>query len=180
MRYTTAIDISEIPAVYRSQSARLLYLHMALKAGYHDNDRDLLDASIRQLAAASGLTVSATRCALALLVKNRLIARQGTVWLVRKWIPEQTITSRPKTAREQKRIEAAAERQKEQEQRERAEAIERKRREDLEATGKTQFMVYYESLLEKARAGDLEAQNLVNRHRETYEAHKAQFNQSRT
>lgn len=101
MRYTTLIDISEIPAVYRSINARLLYMHMALKAGYHDDNRDLLDASIRQLARDTGLTVSATRCALANLLANRLIERQGSRWKVTKWLIQELPTPRPKNAKQQ-------------------------------------------------------------------------------
>lgn len=101
MRYTTVIDISENPAVYRSINARLLYMHMALKAGYHDDDRDLLDASIRTLARDTGLTVSATRCALANLLANRLIERQGSRWKVTKWLIQELPTPRPKNAKQQ-------------------------------------------------------------------------------
>lgn len=86
MRYTTVIDISEFPQTYRNHNARLLYLHMALKAGYHDTDRDILDASIRRLAADVGLTVSATRHALGTLQKDGLASRQGDRWRVLKWV----------------------------------------------------------------------------------------------
>lgn len=117
MRYTTVIDISEIPAVYRSTNARLLYLHMALKAGYHDDDRDLLDASIRQLARDTGLTVSATRCALANLLTAKLIERQGTRWKVTKWLIQEMPTPRPKTVKQQRdQIQEATVRRVEQEE----------------------------------------------------------------
>lgn len=172
MRYTTIIDITEMPAVYRCTAARILYLHITLIAGYHDNDRDIVDCSIRSLAAASGLTVSATRHALAVLIKAGLIDRQGLVWHVRKWIPEQPITARAKTAKQQARIEEAAKRKSEQEQRERQLAIEKEQRKQLEAQGKTSFMAYYESLLKRAQDGDQEAIRLCNRHRATYESHK--------
>lgn len=171
MRYTTIIDITEMPAVYRCTAARILYLHITLIAGYHDNDRDIVDCSIRTLAAASGLTVSATRHALAVLTKAGLIDRQGLVWHVRKWIPEQPITARAKTAKQQERIEAAAKRKSDQEQRERQLAIEKERRKQLEAQGKNSFIVYYEGLLKRAQDGDQEAARLVNRHRATYEQH---------
>lgn len=172
MRYTTIIDITEMPAVYRCTAARILYLHITLKAGYHDNDRDIMDCSIRTMAAAAGLTVSATRHALEVLTKSGLIDRQGLAWHVRKWVPEQPITSRPKTAKQQERIEAAAKRKTEQEQRERQLAVEAEQRKQLEAQGKTSFMAYYEGLLKRAEDGDAEAARLVNRHRATYEQHK--------
>lgn len=170
MRYTTVIDISEIPTVYRNHNARLLYIHLCLKAGYHDNDRDIVSLSVRQMSAQSGLTVSAVRHALLVLEKSHLVTRQGTVLYVRKWIAEQSITARPRTARQQAQISAEAQRRKEQEQRDLQLEIERKQREDLWAQGKTQFMLYYENLQKRAEAGDAEAAELVQRHRKTYEA----------
>lgn len=86
MRYTTLIDISEIPGIYGNHNARLLYMHLALKAGYHDEDRDLVQLSIRNLAMDCGLSVSATRHALKVLQKERLLSRQGTAWKVFKWL----------------------------------------------------------------------------------------------
>lgn len=50
MRYTTIVDISEYASLYRNHNARLVYLHLALRSGYHDNDRDLIDVSVRRLA----------------------------------------------------------------------------------------------------------------------------------
>lgn len=175
MRYTTIIDISEFPAVYKNINARLIYLHLALKSGYHDNDRDLIDISIRRLAAAVGLTLSATRHALGQLEKANLITRQGSLWFVKKWVIESTISTRAKTARQQKAIEAEAERRAENERRERENLIEKQRRENLRAQGKTSFMLYYEDLLKKAAAGDSEAQELVKKHRRTYEQHQKNF-----
>lgn len=172
MRYTTIIDISEIPAVYRCTAARLLYLHICLRAGYHDNDRDIMDCSIRTMAAAAGLTVSATRHALGVLTKAGLIDRQGLALHVRKWLPEQSITARAKTVKQQARIEEAAKRKHEQEQRERQLAIEAEQRKQLEAQGKTSFMVYYEDLQKRAEDGDAEAIRLCKRHQATYENHK--------
>lgn len=77
MRYTTLIDISEYPQLYRSSSVRLVYLHLVLKSGFHDDDRDLCAVSIRRLANDCGLTVAATRHALGLLEKAAMITRQG-------------------------------------------------------------------------------------------------------
>lgn len=104
MRYTTVIDISEIQAVYRSHNARLLYLHMALKSGYHDTDRDLLHASIRTLARDVGLTVSATRCALETLLKAKLIGRTVNAWKVEKWLVQDIPTPRIATAKSRQEI----------------------------------------------------------------------------
>lgn len=169
MRYTTVIDISEIPTVYRNHNARLLYIHLCLKAGYHDNDRDIVSLSVRQMSAQSGLTVSAVRHALLVLEKSHLVTRQGTVLYVRKWIAEQSITARPRTARQQAQISAEAQRRKEQEQRDMQLEIERQQRDNLYSQGKNQFMLYYENLQKRAQAGDAEAAELVQRHRKTYE-----------
>lgn len=172
MRYTTLIDISELPSVYRNVNARLLYLHMALRAGYHDDDRDVLETSIRNLSAQTGLTISAVRHALHILEGVRLIKREGSAWIIKKWLPMQTTSPRPKAT--QKQLDAAQDEAKIRARQERKEELERLRREEVKATGKTEFMLYYEGLQEKAQAGDPEAIKLVARHRATYEAHLKQ------
>lgn len=88
MRYTTIIDITELPRIYRNANARLVYLHMCLRSGYHAEDKDHIKTSIRRLAMAAGLTVSATRHALAQLERDRLISRTEDGWNVRKWVVE--------------------------------------------------------------------------------------------
>lgn len=172
MRYTTVIDISDIPAIYKNPNARLVYLHLALKSGYHDDDRDLIEISIRRLAMATGLTVSATRHSIAQLERACLLVKEGPFWHVKKWIVESTVTPRAKTAKQQKAIELEAQRRLEQEQREREQAIEDQRRKQLAAQGKTSFMIYYEGLVERAKAGDTEAARLVAKNKRQYEAHK--------
>lgn len=114
MRYTTVIDISELPEIYRNMTARLIYMHMSLKAGYHDSDRDLVTLSIRRVAAEVGVTVSATRHALHLLERSGLISREGQLWRIKKWVEEQTITTRAKTKREMMDQIQRLERQKQQ------------------------------------------------------------------
>ena len=97
MRYTTIIDISEIPEIYRNLNTRAIYLHLVLKSGYHDNDRDKARISIRRLASDSGLTVSATRNALQQLEKAGMIERPGDGQIaVRKWILDMKPTPRNK------------------------------------------------------------------------------------
>lgn len=164
MRYTTIIDITEYPTIRRSRNAIYLYLYMALRAGWHDADRDLLDESIRSLAYRTGLTLSATRHALDLLTRAGLISRTGTIWKVTKWVPEQPVTSRPKTARQQAQIEAEAARRREREQREREEAIERQRRQQMAASGSSYYQLYIEDLRARAAAGDQEAARALARH----------------
>lgn len=114
MRYTTVIDITEISEVYKNATARLIYLHMSLKAGYHDADRDLVKLSIRRLSADVGVTVSATRHALHQLERAGLLTREGELWRVRKWVEEQQITTRAKTKREMQEQIQRLERQRQQ------------------------------------------------------------------
>jgi len=106
MRYTTIIDISELP-LYRNKNAVLLYLHLALKSGYHDHDRDQLRASLRGLAAATGLTLSATRHAISILTQSKLLTRDGDTWKVLKWVQTESITTRPRTKSVKAEMQAA-------------------------------------------------------------------------
>lgn len=114
MRYTTVIDISEMSEVYRNTTARLIYMHMCLKAGYHDADRDLVRLSIRRVSADVGVTVSATRHALRLLERVGLLTKEGELWRVKKWVEEQQITTRAKTKREMQEQIQRLERQRQQ------------------------------------------------------------------
>ena len=175
MRYTTIIDISEYPQLYRSASVRLVYLHLVLKSGYHDDDRDLCGVSVRRLANECGLTVAATRHALALLEKYAMIKRQGSMLLVRKWVVEKAITPRARTQAQARQKEARELEELDRARRDKQLRAEEKRREDLRASGKTPFMVYYEGLLVKAKEGDPEAIRLVEVHRNTYQAHAAEL-----
>lgn len=179
MRYTTIIDISELPKLYANVNVRLLYLHMCLKAGYHDTDRDLVCGSIRGLASAAGLTIAATRHALKKLETAGLIARTGTMYYVRKWLPEQSITARPRTAKQQQRIEQQAAAELKASERNRELEIERAKREQLKQQGKTTFMAWYEDKMRRAEAGDADAAAAVNNKRniEIYNQHKQQVTQ---
>lgn len=114
MRYTTVIDISELSEIYKNPTARLIYLHLSLKAGYHDADRDLVKLSIRRLSADVGVTVSATRHALHQLERSGLLTREGELWRVKKWLEEQQITTRAKTKREMQEQIQRLERQRQQ------------------------------------------------------------------
>ena len=176
MRYTTIIDITEIPEVYRNHNARLIYLHLTLKSGYRDNDRDMIKISIRNLAIRTGLSVSATRHALTILSRNHLLSRAGESWIVKKWIIEDTITPRAKTRKQQRAQDAAQAQREQQEERQKREEQERRYRTELEKAGKTSFMVYFESLVEKAKNGDQEAQEKVEKYRGDYEDQKKMMN----
>lgn len=168
MRYTTIIDITEMPAIYRNVNARLVYLHLVLKSGYHDHDRDLVTMSLRRLSAETGLSLSAIRHAINVLVKSHLLTRQSELWLVKKWIIEEKISTRARTARQQRQIDIEAERRRENEKREQEAAIERQLREALAAEGKSQFILYVERVKKMADAGDIEAAETFKRHEKAY------------
>lgn len=107
MRYTTVIDISENRQLYANHNAVLVYLHLCLRAGYHDQDRDMVSISIRNLARDTGVTVSACRHAIKLLMGAGLLTRTAGTWTVKKWVEEQQITTRAKTKRDmQEQIQA--------------------------------------------------------------------------
>lgn len=179
MRYTTVIDITEMPALYRNHNARLVYLHLCLRCGYHDEDRDVINTSIRRLAGDIGITVAAVRHALNVLEASKLIERQGTVWNVRKWLPQQTVTPRPTGKGKKDTADAVAERQRIEREREQKQAQKERERAELEAMGKTNFMVWFEAQEAKAAQGDIEAKKTCERNRQVYEQHAAAVKQTK-
>lgn len=120
MRYTTIIDISQTPDLYRSDSVRLLYLHLCMRCGYHDDDKGLVRQSIRAMAADTGLTISAVRHAMRVLEKWSLLKRHRGKLYVRNWCEEQPITTpakRARKSRQQQQLETAAAIQREDQER---------------------------------------------------------------
>lgn len=160
MRYTTLIDISEIPAAYRCVNARLLYLHLCLKAGYHDEDRDICALSIRSLAADCGITVSATRHALKVLAKYSLIEQRDGVIIVKKWVEQKAISKR-EAAKTVPTV--AAEREREQRRADEREAEHKALLRDLKEQGKSSLDAYFDMLEKKAAEGDIEAAETLAR-----------------
>lgn len=172
MRYTTIIDITEFPALYRNPATRLVYLHLCLRSGYHDYDRDISSLSIRRLAYETGLTIGAVRNAIEQLAKYQMIARQGQLTKVRKFVVEQPISKRAQTKKQ-----VAAQKQREQRQAEerQAAAVRDERQKAVDTyfqDGKTPFMVYYEEQLSKAQAGDQEAAAFCAQQERVYNMHK--------
>lgn len=110
MRYTTCIDLTEIPDVWRNPNAVRLYYFMAMKCGYHDNDRDVLKISLRNLAYMAGLTLSATRHAIKVLLTHGLLTYVNDSFVVKKFLLDQTITPRSSN----KKTQAAITREQEQ------------------------------------------------------------------
>lgn len=148
MRYTTIIDIFDTPA-WRSSSARLVYFYMCLKCGYHDDDRDVIHISLRELSARLGLTLSAVRCALSLLISQGLITTSGpSCYKVTKWAEPKEI-SRRKTKREKEIARIDEERQQEK-------AMEKAKREEEKKKlgGKTPYQLRIERLQAAAAEGD--------------------------
>lgn len=120
MRYTTIIDISQTPDLYRSESVRLLYLHLCMRCGYHDDDKGLIRQSIRAMASDTGLTISAVRHAMRVLEKWSLLKRHRGKLFVRNWCDEQPITTpakRARKSRQQQQLETAAAIQREDQER---------------------------------------------------------------
>ena len=111
MRYTTVIDITQCPDIYRNTNARLLYFHMVLVCGYHDNDKGLVRKSVRQLAAETGITKSAVENALRQLKKFDLVRKNRGRLYVRTWAPEQPITKPKRRAQDIRDQEIARERE---------------------------------------------------------------------
>lgn len=170
MRYTTIIDISEM-AIYKNANASRVYFHLAMKSGWHDQDRDLIDISLRRLAEKTGLTLSATRNAMKQLEKAMLIQRRAaSLWWIRKWVLEETPTPRPKNAREKKNRDAEEERARMIDQRmKELNRQDRERKARFDANdGKSDLMIYIEQLQAKAAQGDAEAAAQAKRYEQTY------------
>lgn len=165
MRYTTIIDIREIPKVYRNKNARLLYLHLVLASGYHNEDRDLVDLSLREMAWQTGLTLSAIRNAIRALQVAHLITKEGDYWRITKFVLAQAIEKRVTTAKKQQEAETRARIDEEAAARERQRAEDRERTERLFAAGKTSFMAYFEEQQKKAAQGDAEALKTITNKR---------------
>lgn len=174
MRYTTIIDVRYLPW-YRNPSARLVYIHLVMIAGWHDDDRDIARISYRRLAIEVGLTLSATRHALQQLTTTGMITATDKGWMVKKWEIPKDITPLQKIIKGKKSQQAAA--AVSTRSRDTMEKLEQERqnREALAISGKSQFMVYYENQLVKANEGDAEALAAVERYKTIYEEHKKKF-----
>lgn len=95
MRYTTAIDISDVPELYRNKQIVLLYFHLCLRSGYHADDRDLYHRSFRVLSSEVGITLSACRHALKVLHSHGLVSFPSPgVIAVKKWVSPLPIPKR--------------------------------------------------------------------------------------
>lgn len=75
----------------------------------------MVSISIRNLARDTGVTVSACRHAIKLLMSSGLLTRTAGTWTVKKWVEEQQITTRAKTKRDMQEQIQALERKMQQE-----------------------------------------------------------------
>lgn len=172
MRYTTIIDISTIRAIYRNSNCRLVYLHLALRAGYHDDDRDIADISIRRLAMETGLSISSTRHALKQLLKSGLLQRQGLVWIVTKWVPGEEITPRPRgkqTKADKQAAAAAADRQAQSAKLEAQRSTWQETQAAAAKRGSTPYLDYCNDLKARAESGDTDAAEAYKRHAKAHQ-----------
>lgn len=132
MRYTTLIDISEWPELYQNVNVRCVYLHLVLRSGYHDDDRDKIRTSLRRVALQTGCTLAAVRHAVKVLQSHGLLKIEGPTWQVTKWVIGQNITSRA----QQRAQAAAASKTAEQQQRARERELKDMERERQTAAAK--------------------------------------------
>lgn len=172
MRYTTVIDLRDYPDVYRNQNARLVYLHLSLAAGYHDNNRDMVSVSIRNLSWQVGITVSACRHALLQLERSKLVSRDGDKLVVKKWCETDTISPRAKTAAQRKDQARAADRDQRNDQAEQQRDRARIERENLAKQGKNSWMIYYENRQARAMSGSVADQEWCRANADRYEENK--------
>lgn len=170
MRYTTIIDISEIDKVWGNFNVVRLYLFLALKCGYHDIDRDFIQISTRTLALQLGISHSAVRHALKILQNEKLIAKAGKWWRIKKYVDEQPITKRDRhdKSSKQRAVEKAAKEAREAN----AAALEA----DIAARkqSKNGFIIYYENHLKLAEEGNEESKRIVEQRRGIYESIKGE------
>ena len=165
MRYTTIIDIREFPQIYRNNHAKLVYLHLALISGYHDEDRDQTPISIRQICYDTGLSLSAVRHSLKVLISAGLLSRSGIIWTVREFVLDKPISPR---IRSEKKRSAAENLEREriikEEQNQREKEEKRKYQEEIKA-GKNPLKEMVKDLMNRAENGDQEAAENLKRYK---------------
>lgn len=169
MRYTTVIDIREFPQIYRNNNAKLVYLHLVLISGYHDEDRDQTPISIRQICYDTGLSLSAVRHSLKVLVSAGLLTRSGITWTVKKFVLDKPIS--PRIRSEKKRTAAEnleRERIIKEEQNQREKEEKRKYQEEIKA-GKNPLKEMVKDLMKRAQNGDAEAAENLKRYKSIVE-----------
>lgn len=169
MRYTTIIDIREFPQIYRNDHVKLVYLHLVLISGYHDEDRDQTPISIRQICYDTGLSLSAVRHSLKVLISAGLLSRSGITWTVKKFVLDKPISPR---IRSEKKRSAAENLEREriikEEQNQREKEEKRKYQEEIKA-GKNPLKEMVKDLMNRAENGDHEAAENLKRYKSIVE-----------
>lgn len=166
MRYTTIIDITDIPQVYSNINATRVYLHLCLTCGFTADDMDTIRISYRQLAAQLRITLSAVRHSLNLLIRYHLITIEGNLITVRKYLPKAEYKDRPKTQQEFKdeQYRKKVKEQFEKSMEENRLYEENKEKEEQERIARIRaFCTHYREMEQKAEQGDLEAQQYINK-----------------
>ena len=169
MRYTTIIDIREFPQIYRNDHVKLVYLHLVLISGYHDEDRDQTPISIRQICYDTGLSLSAVRHSLKVLISAGLLSRSGITWTVKKFVLDKPISPR---IRSEKKRSAAENLEREriikEEQSQREKEEKRRYQEEIKA-GKNPLKEMVKDLMKRAQNGDEEAAENLKRYKSIVE-----------
>lgn len=169
MRYTTIIDIREFPQIYRNDHVKLVYLHLVLISGYHDEDRDQTPISIRQICYDTGLSLSAVRHSLKVLISAGLLSRSGINWTVKKFVLDKPISPR---IRSEKKRSAAENLEREriikEEQSQREKEEKRRYQEEIKA-GKNPLKEMVKDLMNRAENGDQEAAENLKRYKSIVE-----------
>lgn len=160
MRYTTIIDIREFPQIYRNNHAKLVYLHLVLISGYHDEDRDQTPISIRQICYDTGLSLSAVRHSLKVLISAGLLSRSGITWTVKKFVLEKQISPRIRSEKKRTAAENFERERQIKEEQERREKEEKRRYQELRKHSDPLRDSVLE-LMKKADEGDYEAKNTL-------------------
>ncbi len=173
MRYTTIIDIREFPQIYRNDHAKLVYLHLVLISGFHDDDRDQTPISIRQICYDTGLTLSSVRHSLKVLISAGLLSRSGITWTVKKFVLDKPISSRIRSEKKRSATEnLERERIIKEEQNQREKEEKRKYQEEIKA-GKNPLKEMVKDLMNRAENGDQEAAENLKRYKLIVEQIKA-------
>lgn len=160
MRYTTIIDIREFPQIYRNDHVKLVYLHLVLISGYHDEDRDQTPISIRQICYDTGLSFSAVRHSLKVLISAGLLSRSGINWTVKKFVLDKSISPRIKSEKKRTAAENLERERQIKEEQERREKEEKKRYQELRKRSDPLRDSVLE-LMKKADEGDQEAKTTL-------------------
>lgn len=166
MRYTTIIDVTETP-IWSNINALRLYYWACMKCGYHDNDRDILQISIRNLSYRLDMTISAVRHSLKVLqAASLIIPVQESTYRVIKWVDNQEISKRKSKRELQLQVESMTreqQRQQQEQQEQEHKKIIEKERKQRQQRGESVLDMRIRNARQAAAAGDEYAKKLLIR-----------------